>query len=269
MSRAREAPLPAKPRTNYARISADYDADRDEYISFDHQLAEVLLEALERSSAAGCPARLLDVGCGTGTVLGRIEAQLEESWIWSLFGVDACEAMLQVARGKVFNAGFAVGPAEALPFRGGSVGCLISTFAFHHFQSLDAFLDEAWRVLAPGGSLVLRNILPRDGAEPLMYHFFDGAREVDQRRFPLLAEVLEALARHGLALERHVRLENEHRFSPERYTELCRKRTISQLDLILDQSFRRGLAAIAEFGREHPGEPLIERIPVHTFLARR
>lgn len=259
----------AKPRTDYARIAADYDIDRDEYNSFDHQLATVLAEALEGAAGAGCPRRLLDVGCGTGTVLGRLEAEAQENWDWTLLGADACLAMLGVARSKVFHAEFTAGPAEALPFRSASIGCLVSTFAFHHFQSFDAFLDEARRVLAPGGRLVLRNILPRDGAEPLMYRFFEGARGVDERRFPLLAEVLEALTGHGFVLERHVQLENEHRFSPERYVELCRKRTISQLDLILDEPFRRGLAAIAEFGRQNPGQPLVERIPVHTFLARR
>lgn len=258
-----------KPRTDYERIAPAYDCDRQEYDSFDATLAALLQAALQAAQSAGTPRLLVDVGCGTGTLLARFEGDAGDAFDWQTVGVDTSRKMLSVARGKVFASALAAGAAEALPLASGAAGCLLSTFAFHHFSSLGEFLREVRRVLAPNGRLVLRNILPREGPQPLMYRFFPGAREIDDRRFPLHAEVLAELEAAGLELSGQHVDERVHRFTAARYLELCKKRTISQLHLVLDESFRSGMAAIERHQREHPDELLEECVPVHTFVATR
>ncbi|MBI3890999.1 MAG: class I SAM-dependent methyltransferase [Candidatus Wallbacteria bacterium] len=257
------------PRTDYEQIAPDYDRDRQEYDSFDDELAALLAGALNAAEAAGAPRLLADVGCGTGTLLSRFEQDSCDAYQWKTVGFDPSRKMLSVAKGKVFSGALAAAAAERLPLRDGSAGCVLSTFAFHHFHDFAAFLAQARRVLAPGGRLLLRNILPREGPEPLMYRFFPGAREIDSRRFPLRAPLLESLVAGGFVLEQSICTERLYRFTAERYLELCRKRTISQLHLLIDENFRRGMAAIESYGREHSGEMLEERIPVHTFVAAR
>ncbi len=256
-------------RTDYARIAPDYDADRAEYDSFDGELARLLAVSLGDVALAGCPRTLVDVGCGTGTVLSRFEDESDDAWEWSAFGFDANPRMLDLARGKVYRSRLGGSLASALPLKAGSAGCLISPFAFHHCGGLGPFLAEGFRVLAPGGRLILRNILPRDGPEPLMYRFFPETQAVDVRRFPLRSELLDALVEAGFVLLTELRMHNAHRFTPARYAELCRKRTLSQLDLILDEHFRRGMAAIDAWGADHPGEELEEAVPVYTLVAER
>ena len=83
--------------------------------------------------------------------------------------------------------------AEALPFDAGSVGALVLFDVLHHVPSPRKFFDEAVRVLAPGGRIVmcepyispvsypvykLFHEEPVDmGADPLALHVADGARD--------------------------------------------------------------------------------------------
>lgn len=48
-----------------------------------------------------------------------------------------------------------VGDCRALPFRDASVGSLVSVLMIEHVPGYEAFLDEAVRVLVPGGRLYL------------------------------------------------------------------------------------------------------------------
>ena len=45
--------------------------------------------------------------------------------------------------------------AEALPFEAGSIGALVLFDVLHHLPSPRKFFDEAVRVLAPGGRIVM------------------------------------------------------------------------------------------------------------------
>jgi SAM-dependent methyltransferase len=53
------------------------------------------------------------------------------------------------------NAQFQVAPAERLPFPDAAFDLLTCRIAPHHFDSVPAFLAESYRVLAPGGRLLL------------------------------------------------------------------------------------------------------------------
>ena len=83
--------------------------------------------------------------------------------------------------------------AEALPFEAGSIGALVLFDVLHHVPSPRKFFDEAVRVLAPGGRVVMCEpyISPVSypvykflheehldlGADPLALHAADGARD--------------------------------------------------------------------------------------------
>jgi ubiquinone/menaquinone biosynthesis C-methylase UbiE len=74
-----------------------------------------------------------------------------------VIGVDPSPVMLRVARVLTRSSGtvrYARGTAEALPLADRSVSVLWTIASVHHWTDLDAALDEARRVLSPGGRLV-------------------------------------------------------------------------------------------------------------------
>ncbi len=103
------------------------------------------------NEVAGLPARgrLLDAGGGTGRIAERLRDQIDQIVI-----ADSSLKMLKQAHIK---GGFdAVGcHTEVLPFPDGSFERIIVVDAYHHLTNQGSSLAEFWRVLAPGGRLVI------------------------------------------------------------------------------------------------------------------
>ncbi len=100
------------------------------------------------------PRRMLDVGCGTGYLLGRLAALAPQAEV--LAGIDAAPAMIKVARAAADDRlRFVAGTAEKLPWPAATFDLVVSTTSFDHWADQRAGLAECARVLAPGGWLVL------------------------------------------------------------------------------------------------------------------
>ncbi len=96
--------------------------------------------------------RVLDIGCGTGQLALRITAALPATRV---VGCDFSAGMLRRARRRSHRVRWVQGDASRLPFGDGSFDAVTSTEAFHWFPDQDAALAEFFRVLAPGGHLLL------------------------------------------------------------------------------------------------------------------
>lgn len=106
--------------------------------------------------------KVLDVGCGTGTLTIKIAEKLPQEGS-SVVGLDAAPKMLDVARrkaGALRNVRFEAGVAENLPYDDGYFDCAISTFFFHHvnFRLKKKSLEEMSRVLKEGGKAVIVDV---------------------------------------------------------------------------------------------------------------
>ena len=111
----------------------------------------------------GSASRIIDVGCGTGTVAIRIADRLKGRTGSVVIGIDAAPEMIEVARKKatgMINIRFDTALAEALPYERESFDCAISTFFFHHidFGLKIKALREICRVLKPEGELVVVDV---------------------------------------------------------------------------------------------------------------
>lgn len=101
---------------------------------------------------------LLDVGCGFG---GALEAAAKYANM-RLIGVNIDSRQLQICRTleKGLNSlELFVADACALPFPPASFDRVLCIEAMFHFSSRRTFLEEAARVLRPGGRLVVSDIL--------------------------------------------------------------------------------------------------------------
>ena len=103
--------------------------------------------------------RLLDAGCGTGSFLHDIAGRFDNAT-----GLDASTGMLDQAREKLANFSnvtLSEGNLPELPFADNSFDAIMTNQVVHHldsnsdFEGLEKFITEAYRVLAPGGSLVI------------------------------------------------------------------------------------------------------------------
>lgn len=97
--------------------------------------------------------RILDVACGTGTLTCAVFDRL--SGTGSVTGLDINDDMLAVARGKNQKIEWLQGHAESLPFKDDSFDAVVSQFGLMFFEDRVKALQEALRVLAPGGHLVV------------------------------------------------------------------------------------------------------------------
>ena len=98
--------------------------------------------------------RILDVGCGTGLLLERLQRTVPDV---RLTGVDPVPEMLALARQRLTTAATELrgAAAERLPFADGSFDAVVSASVFHYVRRPEVALAEARRVLRPGGRLVL------------------------------------------------------------------------------------------------------------------
>ncbi|HUC05579.1 MAG TPA: class I SAM-dependent methyltransferase [Acidimicrobiales bacterium] len=98
--------------------------------------------------------RVLDVGCGNGLWYTRVKQMAGSVWIGA---VDLSMAMVRLTR---TTAGEATTPAvqadaQALPIAGGTLDGVLALHTLHHVPDHDVALDEARRVLRPGGWLLV------------------------------------------------------------------------------------------------------------------
>jgi SAM-dependent methyltransferase len=119
-------------------LAPHWDAIRSDVDSSRRMLAAALGELALES-----PARVLDVGTGTGQAAGILAQLFPEAQIDA---VDASPEMIERARAKaeLARVRFAVGDGGALPFADGSFDLAVSLL-------VQPFEDELARVLAPGG----------------------------------------------------------------------------------------------------------------------
>lgn len=126
-------------------------------------------EAAFRRAIAGAldvqPAqRVLDVGCGTGTLLKLLAPQAGASG--HLTGVDLSTGMLEVARAKLAGlpAELVLANAEDLPFPDASFDRVTTSLAVHEMTVTGRLntLKEMRRVLKPGGIAAVAEMRPPD-----------------------------------------------------------------------------------------------------------
>jgi len=95
--------------------------------------------------------RVLEVGCGTGVFLRRAADAGAE-----VYGVDASEALLELARRRVPEAKLLLADMEALPFEDDAFDVVAGFNTFFFALDLVGALREAGRVAKPGAPVVIQ-----------------------------------------------------------------------------------------------------------------
>lgn len=125
--------------------------------------------------------RVLDLGCGTGTLLVLLKRSQPGA---TAIGIDGDPRVLGIARRKAEQAGIDVslslGLATDLPYADATFDHVLCSLVFHHLSHEDKVLalGEVARVLRSGGSLHMADFGPPRGmlmqAAAVPWRLFDG-----------------------------------------------------------------------------------------------
>jgi MPBQ/MSBQ methyltransferase len=128
-----------------------WKADTETQVEACENLVEMVASMIPKRDGA-----LLEVGCGLGGVIRYLTRHWPAS---SMTGINVMEDQLGVCRKRVPEATFERMDAVKLAFANESFENVISVEAAFHFGTRRKFLEEAFRVLKPGGYLGVADII--------------------------------------------------------------------------------------------------------------
>ena len=95
--------------------------------------------------------RVLDIGCGTGVFLRLVADRGAKT-----FGLDASDALIEIARERLPDADLRVGDMEALPYDDDGFDVVSGFNAFFFANDFVGALGEAGRVAKPAATVVIQ-----------------------------------------------------------------------------------------------------------------
>ena len=184
-------------RRSFERAARNYDSAALVH----REVGRRLLEHLDPIRIE--PARIVDVGCGTGVSLEALGRRFPRA---ALAGVDLARSMLEQARGRIawwrrmfggYSPMLVCADAEHLPIAGAAASLVFSNLALQWCRP-EAFFAEAARILPSGGLLLFSTFGP-DTLRELRIAFAASDAGVHVGAFVDMHDLGDALVKAGFA----------------------------------------------------------------------
>ena len=150
--------LKRRSKTRFEEWARTYDRSPLNHFLFRPAYVTLMEEIARWYSQHQRPFRLLDVGCGTGTLAALLT---RSPWPVNVVGLDYAANMCAAAARKARSANangrvrFVNGDSEILPFSDAGFDLVTCSNSFHHYPHQSAGVADMRRVLAPGGRLII------------------------------------------------------------------------------------------------------------------
>ena len=150
------------------------------------------LDFLTRTGLLKPGDKMLEIGCGIGTVVFELSRQG-----YDVTGTDISQVAIEYGRAKYQGVRLEVLPAEELPFADGTFDIVLSFDLFEHIARVDRHVSEVGRILKPSGYYLFQtpNKLASVVSETLIHKSFKWRRVHPSLHSP--GQLRRRLARHG------------------------------------------------------------------------
>lgn len=142
-------------------IQNQFNPQADAYLKSAVHASGVDLQKLVSLVGQNPEARVLDMGCGGGHVSFQLAPHVGE-----MVAFDLSQSMLDVVRDESSRRGLSVstqqGSVESLPFGDDSFDYVVTRYSAHHWIDWQKALCECRRVLKPGGTFIVIDIISSD-----------------------------------------------------------------------------------------------------------
>lgn len=195
------------------KVRQQFAANAGKYVTSTRHAKGEDLSLLVSCSQADRTMDVLDIATGGGHVANALAPLVRR-----VTALDLTEEMLGAAAGFIrgnghTNVEFVAGDAEHLPFADAVFDLVTCRIAAHHFPDVPAFVRESFRVVKPGGKLLLiDNVAPEKDALDHFYNDIEKQRDPSHVRVWKKSEWIRLLELTGFRTEMSVRFPKPFQF---------------------------------------------------------
>ena len=195
------------------RVTDEFARQAETFDAWAEQTDENVAARFETAIGDAGRGNLLDVACGPGVVTAALAPRAK-----SVVAFDATEEMLEKAKARCAKAGlrnvtFQQGNAEALPFGDARFDGVVTRLAVHHFADPQRALGEMLRVLRPGGTAVIVDVVSsEDPRESVLQNAIERLRDPSHVRMLPASELDACIAGSGFADLEHTTWDKSREF---------------------------------------------------------
>jgi len=145
---------------------------------------------------------VLDVACGPGILSAAIAKAARDVVAFDLTPQMLKKAAQRCAEAGLDNVTFREGNATELPFTDAAFDAVVTRLSVHHFDRPSRVIEEIFRVLRPGGSFVIADVISSElPAEAELQNAIEILRDPSHVRMLPGSELTSLVRNAGFAIE--------------------------------------------------------------------
>jgi ubiquinone/menaquinone biosynthesis C-methylase UbiE len=158
-------------------------------------------------------ASILDVACGPGIITAALAPRARDVVAFDLTPEMLRQARQRCAAAGLTNVVFREGCATDMPFPDASFDAVVTRLSIHHFEAPPRPMAEMARVLKPGGTLVLADVVSSEvPEESALHNAIEILRDPSHVRMLPVSELTTLIEGAGLTIQRSETWDEQREF---------------------------------------------------------